>query len=102
MRGDYMEIKFDSISTNKFFGWMATKFVEIALPEIEKAIETTYSDEELLTRKEVSERILKCDVKSADRHFLYQPGFPYVNIGNQRRYPKRKVEEWIKQNTKYN
>lgn len=99
---DYKEIKFDGTSTNKFFYWLAAKFVEISLPEIGKAVEASYSDDELLTLKEVSERILKCNVITADKYFLYQPGFPYVEIGNQRRYPKRQVEECIQQHTKYN
>lgn len=97
-----MEIKFDKQGTNSFFEWLAAKFVEVSLPQIEHIIEATYSDDELLSRKEVSERILKCDVATADKYFLYQSGFPYVEVGNQRRYPKRQVEEWIKQNTKYN
>lgn len=97
-----MEIKFDNQGTNKFFKWLADKFVEISAPQIQASLENSYSDDELLSRKEVSERILKCDVVTADKYFLYQSGFPYVEIGNQRRYPKRQVEEWIKQNTKYN
>lgn len=97
-----MNIQFDGLSTKQFFEWIAKKFVEIAMPQIKEAVETVYLDDELLSRKEVSERILKCDVNTADKYFLYQKGFPYVEVGSTRRYPKRKVEEWIKNNTKYN
>lgn len=58
--------------------------------------------EELLTKKELCERILKCDEDTADKHFVYQPGFPYIIQGRRRRYPKKKVEEWINNNTHYN
>ena len=98
-----MNIQFDSMSTNKFFQWMASKFVEIAMPEIKEAVESTYTDDELLTRKEVCERILKCDANTADKYFLYKEGFPYVDFGEKsRRYPKRQVEKWIAENTKHN
>lgn len=98
-----MNIQFDSISTNKFFEWMASKFLEVSMPSIQKSIETKFSDDELLTKKELCERILKCDVKTADDFFIYKKGFPYVDFGkNSRRYPKRQVEEWIRKSTKYN
>lgn len=98
-----MNIQFDSMSTKNFFEWMAKNFVDIAMPQIKKAVEETYTDEELLTRKEVCERILKCDANTADKYYLYQEGFPYIDFGERgRRYPKRRVEEWIKNNTKYN
>lgn len=98
-----MNIEFDSMSTNKFFKWMASKFIEVSMPEIKEAVHSTYSDDELLTRKEVSKRILKCDEKTAAEHFLYQKGFPYVDFGkSSRRYPKRAVEKWIEENTKFN
>lgn len=97
-----MNIQFDGLSTKQFFEWIAKKFLEIAMPAIKQGVESTYSDDELLTKKELCERILKCDVNTADKHFLYQEGFPYMEIGNTRRYPKRQVEEWIKKNTKFN
>lgn len=59
-------------------------------------------DEELLTKKELCERILKCDVKTAEKHFLFAEGFPYFKQGDSIKYPKRQVEEWIQKNTKYN
>lgn len=98
-----MQIQFDSMSTNKFFEWMASKFLEVSLPQIKKSIETKYSDDELLTKKDLCERILKCDTKTADEFFLYKKGFPFVEFGkNGRRYPKREVEKWIRKNTKFN
>lgn len=98
-----MKIQFDSMSTNEFFKWIAAKFLEVSMPQIKQAVEGAYTDDELLTRKEVSERILKCDANTADKYYLYKEGFPYMDFGERgRRYPKRQVEEWIKNNTKYN
>lgn len=97
-----MNIQFDNLSTNQFFEWIANKIVELVLPLINKAIKTVYSDDELLSKKELCERILKCDTNTADKHILYQKDFPFIEIGSQRKYPKRKVEEWIHKNTKYN
>ena len=97
-----MNIQFDATSTKSFFEWIATRFVDIAMPQIEQAVESVYSDDELLTKKELCERILKCDVNTADKYFLYEKGFPYIEIGSTRRYPKRQVEEWIKKSTKFN
>lgn len=97
-----MEIKLDKTGTTSFFEWVAKKFLEISLPYIERAIENTYSDDELLTKQELCERILKCDVKTAEKYFIFADDFPFIEQGESRKYPKRKVEEWIKQNTKYN
>lgn len=58
--------------------------------------------EELLTKKDLCERILHCDENTAERHYLNKPFFPYVNQGTRKRYPKKQVEEWIKKNTHYN
>lgn len=57
----------------------------------------------LLTRKEVCELILQCSTQTADAHFLYAKGFPFVDFGTSgRRYPKKAVEKWIEKQTKYN
>jgi hypothetical protein len=97
-----MEIHFDGKSTDEFFQWMAAKIKDVTLPIVKEAVEETFSDDELLNRKEVSERILNCAVETADKYYLYQPGFPYYERGGDRLYPKKAVEKWIQQNTKYN
>lgn len=97
-----MNIQFDTLTTTKFFEWIAGRFVEISIPKIQSSIEIAYSNDELLTRKEVCERILNCDENTGDKYFLYKSGFPYVEVGKGRRYPKRQVEEWIRNNTKFN
>lgn len=72
------------------------------LPELLFLIKEEINGEELLTRKEVSEQILKCDVNTADKEFLYKSGFPYLQVGKNRKYPKKQVEKWISENTNYN
>lgn len=58
-------------------------------------------DDELLTRKELCERILNCDVDTAEKHYINRNGFPYMYRGQYKVYPKKAVEEWIQKNTHY-
>lgn len=58
-------------------------------------------DDELLTKKELCERILNCNVETADRYYINQPNFPYMWRGNQKLFPKKAVEKWIQNNTHY-
>ncbi|HHD7897601.1 TPA: hypothetical protein ACOW36_001732 [Enterococcus faecalis] len=95
-----MNIQFDSISTKKFFEWIASKFLEITLPIIERKLSEN-QDEELLNRNEVSKRIFKCDVKTFDEHYRYASGFPKIVKEGKEKYPKKLVEKWIHENTQY-
>lgn len=97
-----MNIQFDQLGTKSFFEWLASKILEITLPSIKKAIENSSGDEEMLTRKEVSERIFKCDVTTFDSNYRYAPGFPkFITNGGGERYPKKLVEKWIHENTQF-
>lgn len=97
-----MNIQFDNLSTKQFFEWIAKKIVELTLPLIQQSLSSELEGEVLLGRKEVCDQVLKCSVDTADKHFLYKKGFPYVMVGSQRRYPKKAVEKWIRENTKFN
>lgn len=97
-----MNIQFDGLSTNQFFEWIAKKFLELAMPLIKQSLESELEGEVLLGRKEICDQVLNCSVDTADKHFLYKKGFPYVMVGNQRRYPKKAVEKWIRESTEYN
>ena len=97
-----MEIHFDGQTTEEFFLWMAAKIQDVTIPMVKETVEESLFDEELLTRKEVSKRILNCSVDTADKYYLYQPGFPYRERGGERLYPKKAVEKWIQKNAKYN
>lgn len=57
--------------------------------------------DELLSKKDLCGRVLNMDVNTAERHVINQKGFPYVMVGTLKRYPKKAVEEWIKENTQY-
>lgn len=96
-----MKIQFDALGTKEFFNWFTSKIVELVLPSLEKSLSSFNSDEELLTRKEVSERIFRCSVDTFDLNFRYAPGFPKIMQGEKERYPKKLVEKWIHQNTKF-
>ena len=76
-----MEIHFDGQTTEEFFQWMAAKIQDVTLPIVKETVEESLFDEELLTRKEISKRILNCSVDTADKYYLYQPGFPYLPTG---------------------
>jgi len=76
---------------------------EIMLPKILELLQQHLDADVLLKKYEVCDVILNCDEGTADDHFLNAPGFPYVDFGKKsRRYPKKAVEKWIKDNTKFN
>lgn len=81
---------------------MTDKVTEISLPNMEKALQSDAEGEVLLSRKEICDQVLNCSVDTADKHFLYKEGFPFVKVGETRKYPKKGVEKWIKENTVYN
>lgn len=58
-------------------------------------------NDELLSKKVLCERILKMNINTAEAHIINRKGFPYVMVGTLKRYPKKAVEQWIKENTQY-
>lgn len=57
--------------------------------------------DELLTKEELCSKMLLMDIKTAERHIISKPKFPYLKVGNRKRYPKKAVEKWIEENTHY-
>lgn len=55
----------------------------------------------LLTKKDLCTKVLNCDVKTAEKYFINQEGFPFVWVGERKRYPLKEVEHWLKQRTIY-
>ncbi len=96
-----MNIQFDKLSTKQFFNWMANKIFELMIPELLVLVKSNLNDEELLSKKELCKEILKCDENTADKYFLNAKGFPYIEMGNRRKYPKKQVELWISKNTRF-
>ena len=97
-----MEIHFDGQSTEEFFQWMAAKIQDVTLPIVKETVGESLFSEMLMERKEQSNANLNSSVDTADKYYLYQPGFPYCERGGERLYPKKAVEKWIHRNTKYN
>lgn len=58
--------------------------------------------QELLTKKDLCERVLHCDVNTAELHYINKKGFPYLMQGTMKKYPKKQVEEWINKHVRYN
>lgn len=96
-----MDAQIDKVGSNKFFERLASKLIEIIVPTLKNTLEKINTDEELLTRKEVAERIFKCDVKTFDKFYRYAPGFPKITKEGSEKYPKKLVEKWIHENTQY-
>ena len=97
-----MNIQFDQLGTKSFFEWIANKFVELALPAIKEGLKNALGNEELLSRREVSEKVFKCDVGTFDKNIRYAKGFPKMMVGSQEKYPRKLVEEWIRENSQLN
>ena len=66
-----------------------------------KELAKTFETDELLSKKELCERVLNMDINTAERHIINRKGFPYVMVGSLKRYPKKAVEVWIQENTEY-
>lgn len=69
------------------------------LTRLIRDMKSSWGHNELLTKKELCERILRCDIKTAEMHIINKPNFPYIWVGDKKRYPKNQVEEWIATNT---
>ncbi|MBC2241853.1 DNA-binding protein [Listeria booriae] len=74
-----------------------TKCFEKFKYELLASIKEATEDEELLTRAQVTKRILKCSPNTADKYYLNDPTFPFVHQGEEKRYPKKLVTQWIAQ-----
>lgn len=68
--------------------------------ELKDSLIQNFEDEELLTARELCERILKCSKNTADKYYLNNASFPFIRQGNERRYPKKAVEKWIEENSR--
>lgn len=77
------------------------EFSSEELANVFKELIKTIENDELLSKKDLCERVLNMDVNTAEAHIINQKGFPYVVVGSLKRYPKKAVEEWIKENTKF-
>lgn len=97
-----MNIQFDELGTKEFFIWMANKIFELMTPELIRLIRNNLDNEELLSKKELCKHILKCDENTADKYFLNAKDFPFIEIGNRKKYPKKQVELWISKYTQFN
>lgn len=75
--------------------------VKDELADVIKELAKEFETDELLSKKDLCRRVLNMDINTAERHVINREGFPYVLVGTIKRYPKKAVEEWIKENTRY-
>lgn len=59
-------------------------------------------DDKLMDKKTLCEEVLNCDVKTAEKYYIYEKGFPYVMQGASKRYLKSAVIAWLNNRIKYN
>ncbi|WP_124058417.1 helix-turn-helix domain-containing protein [Vaginisenegalia massiliensis] len=59
-------------------------------------------EEELLTKTELCRKVLNCDYKTAEAHFINKKGFPFVRVGKRKKFPKNKVIQWLDKQIQYN
>lgn len=71
------------------------------LADVLKELAREFETDELLSKKDLCERVLNMDINTAEAHIINRKGFPYVMVGTLKRYPKKAVEQWIKENTQY-
>ncbi|AIC98286.1 hypothetical protein [Bacillus subtilis] len=74
------------------------------IPKIQEMISVLSSQDQLLTKKEVYEGILKCTARTAEELYFSQPDFPIFELParpgsakTQMRFSRRAVEAWIAQ-----
>lgn len=56
----------------------------------------------LVTRKQLAAEMLHMSPTTADEHYLYADGFPYVQQGTKRMYYLPAVHEWLMNHQQYN
>jgi len=88
----------DPESTHSILEKIANKFIDLLMPLIKERLE----QDELMTREELSKKILRCDPDTADKRYLSKPGFPYMQPSKRKIYSKKAVQKWIAENQIYN
>jgi len=83
----------DPKQTDSFLQKMVGKLIDALLPTLKERL----LGDELMTRDQLSEW-LDVSPGSADKDFIFRPGFPYYMVGTKKRYWKRAVIKWIDEN----
>lgn len=83
-------LNLDEKQTESFLQKMVGKIVNA----IEPALRDRLLGDELMTRQQLADW-LTVSTKSVDKHFIFQPDFPYYMVGTQKRFWKRAVIKWI-------
>lgn len=85
-------------SEDKISNQVVTRLAEELLPEVKEMVANSNKPTELLNKKELCERVMHCSTTTFDSYWQYQPGFPHIGEGRNRRYSIRDVEKWISEN----
>ncbi len=85
-------------SEDKISNQVVTRLAEELLPEVKEMVANSNKPTELLNKKELCERVMHCSTTTFDSYWQYQPGFPHIGEGRNRRYSIKDVEKWISEN----
>lgn len=84
-------------SIQMFAQMMVSPLLAKIWPKIDQVLSEKSIQEEMLTREQVAKDILHCAPNTADKYYLYQPGFPFFQEGKKRKYYAPAVKDWLAQ-----
>ncbi|MFC6170390.1 hypothetical protein [Loigolactobacillus jiayinensis] len=92
------ELKLSEKSIRIFAKLLVDPLLEKIWPKVDETIAEKIKREDMMTREQVAAEILHCAPNTADKYYLYQPGFPYCQEGKNRKYYAPAVREWLANN----
>lgn len=92
------ELKLSEKSIRIFAELLVNPLLEKIWPKIDETVAEKIKREDMLTREQVASEILNCAANTADKYYLYQPGFPYIQEGKNRKYYAPAVRKWLAEN----
>ncbi|AGF26875.1 MULTISPECIES: hypothetical protein [Bacillus amyloliquefaciens group] len=100
-----MKIELEQSDIDTITSEVITNVSAALVPKIQEMIMVLSAQDQLLTKKEVYEGILKCTAATAEELYFSRPDFPSFEppqrpggTKTQRRFSRRAVEAWIAKN----
>lgn len=92
------ELKLSEKSIRVFAEVLVNPLLEKIWPKVDETIAEKIRRKDMMTREQVAAEILHCAPNTADKYYLYAPGFPYIQEGSKRKYYAPAVCEWLANN----
>ncbi|MBC2391320.1 hypothetical protein [Listeria booriae] len=61
-----------------------------------KQLLATQKPDELLTRERLASEVFHCAPSTLDKHVFCNNDFPFIEVGEKRKYSRIAVEDWIR------